>query len=132
MTIEEEFVLKDLIKSFDDGERVKVISGVSEGIVNLLIIWSIIIWDLNIQTGNVLSTNGEICEIFTDNNNTIEVRTKDLAITGEVGQEAEKIETSEGNDKNFGIRKKDLVKLTGFNSVGLILDISKDYIKILD
>lgn len=38
-----------------------------------------------IQTGTVLTTNGDLCEVFTDNNNTIEVRTKDLAITGEVG-----------------------------------------------
>lgn len=36
MTIEEEFELKDLIKSFDEGARVKVISGTSEGIVMII------------------------------------------------------------------------------------------------
>lgn len=65
--MEEEIQLKELVKYFEDGTRVKVISGASEGI-----------------TGTVLTTKGEICEVFTDNNNTIEVRTKDLAVTGDV------------------------------------------------
>lgn len=39
--MEEEIELKDLVKSFDNGARVKVISGTSEGIVNN----SIIIWE---------------------------------------------------------------------------------------
>ncbi|KAL4475098.1 hypothetical protein ABPG74_001794 [Tetrahymena malaccensis] len=115
LSIEEEYPLKQLVKYFEDGSRVKVISGTSEGI-----------------TGTVLSTKGDVCEVFTDNNNTIEVRTKDLAITGEASQDAEKILVNESSDKNLGLKKKDLVKLTGFNNIGLILDISKDYIKILD
>lgn len=116
VSIEEEVEVKDLTKYFEDGQRVKVISGSSSG-----------------ATGNVLSTNGDICIVFTDNKNTIEVRSKDLAITGELDNDIDRTVTNnfDPNDKTT-LKKKDLVKLTGFNSVGLVLDISKDYVKILD
>lgn len=41
--------------------------------------------DIYIQTGTVLSTTGDICSVFTDNRNTIEVRSKDLGVTGKLG-----------------------------------------------
>ena len=66
------------------------------------------------QTGNVLSTNEDICSVFTDNRNTIEVRSKDLAITGEHGKETETAMNVEPNDRNQ-LKKKDLVRLSGFN-----------------
>lgn len=67
------------------------------------------------QTGNVLSTNEDICSVFTDNRNTIEVRSKDLAITGEQGKETEAAAlVADPNDQNQ-LKKKDLVKLSGFN-----------------
>lgn len=67
-TFEEEVETKYLVKYFEDGQRVKIIAGSSEGI-----------------TGTVLSTTGDICSVFTDNRNTIEVRSKDLGVTGKLG-----------------------------------------------
>jgi len=52
--------------------------------------------------------------VFTDNRNTIEVRSKDLAITGEHGKETETAMNVEPNDRNQ-LKKKDLVRLSGFN-----------------
>jgi len=52
--------------------------------------------------------------VFTDNRNTIEVRSKDLAITGEHGKETEAALNADPNDRNQ-LKKKDLVRLSGFN-----------------
>jgi transcription elongation factor len=54
-------------------------------------------------------------------------------VTGKLDNDLDKtlITGANPNDKSV-LKKKDLVKLTGFNSVGLVLDISKDYVKILD
>ncbi|EGR33676.1 transcription initiation protein spt5, putative [Ichthyophthirius multifiliis] len=105
---------KDLVKNFNDGQRVKVISGNHQG-----------------KTGVILKTENYICYIFTDNKNTIECKPKDLAVSGEINIDYSQ---SRGNDisNNLNLKKHDLVKLNGQNSVGLVLSISSDFIKILD
>lgn len=63
----------------------------------------------------MLSTDGDICSIFTDNCNTIEVRSRDLAVTGEKGIENESIQANESTQEKSAYKKKDLVRLTGLN-----------------
>lgn len=86
--IEEEVEVNDIVKYFEEGSRVKVISGNNEGVVILLLILSIFEYQtdfFNKKTGTVLGTTGDFCSVFTDNRNTIEVRPKDLAVTGDSG-----------------------------------------------